>query len=251
VSGYQTQTVDVQGSPMTVLLFEPDDAAAAARPALVIAQHLPVAHAGLEGDPFQIETGRRYAAAGYVCAMPYLFHWWPPEADVAMKRAEFRDDRTVADLHATFDLLAARDDVDAQRIGILGHCWGGRVAWLGAASDPRYRACAVFYGGRVKLQFADAAPAPITLTGNMRAPVLGIFGNEDAGPSPADVDDYQAALEAAGVRHEFHRYDGAGHGFQDFHNPERYREAQSEDAWRRALDFFARELRGQDTGSAQ
>ena len=70
-----------------------------------------------------------------------------------------------------------------------------------------------------------------------------MFGNEDAGPTPADVDDYEAALESAGVGHEFYRYDGAGHGFQDFSNPERYREEASEDAWDKAIHFFDRHLR--------
>jgi len=237
---YRTENVEVQGSIMPVLLFEP--AGKGPHPGLVIAQHLPIAHAGLEEDPFQVDVGERYAAAGYACAIPYLFHWWAPETDVATKRAEFRDDRTVADLGAAFDLLARKDNVDENRIGILGHCWGGRVAWLGACHEPRYKACAVFYGGRIKLPFADGAPAPITLAGDIRCPVLGIFGNEDRGPSPEDVDDYDAALEKAGVPHEFHRYDGAGHGFQDFNNPERYREAQSEDAWQKALAFFARHL---------
>ena len=238
---YRCETVDVLGSPMPVLLFEP--VGEGPHPGLVIAQHLPVAHAGLERDPFQIKTGERYAAAGFACAMPFLFHWWPVDTDVDVKRAEFRDDWTVADLSAAFALLDGSAKVDGDRIGILGHCWGGRVSWLGACHEPRYKACAVFYGGRVKLAFTGGAPAPITLAENIRCPVLGVFGNEDQGPSPEDVNDYEAALDANGVPHEFHRYDGAGHGFQDFTNPERYRETQSEDAWGKALAFFHRQLR--------
>ena len=237
---YRTETVEVRASAMPVLVFEPQ--AQGPHPGLVIAQHLPIAHAGLEKDPFQIRVGERYAQAGYACVIPYLFHWWPPETDVEVKRAEFSDDRTVEDLDAARTLLAGLERVDADRIGILGHCFGGRVAWLGACHEPRYKACAVFYGGRIKLEFAGGAPAPITLAGNIRCPVLGIFGNDDQGPSPEDVNDYEAALKAAGVPYEFHRYDGAGHGFQDFNNPERYREAQSEDAWEKALAFFARHL---------
>lgn len=244
---YRTETVDVMGSPMPVLVFEPEGAGGNDRhPGLVIAQHLPIAHAGLENDPFQIDVGERYAAAGYCCVIPFLFHWWPVEADIDVKRAEFRDDWTVADLSAAFSLLSRLESVDEGRIGILGHCWGGRVAWLGACHEPRLRACAVFYGGRIKVAFADGAPAPITLAGDIRCPVLGIFGNEDQGPSPQDVDDYSAALTANGVSHDFHRYDGAGHGFQDFNNPERYREAQSRDAWQKALAFFDQQLRREE-----
>ena len=105
---YRSETVDVMGSPMPVLVFEPEGKGP--HPGLVIAQHLPVAHAGLENDPFQIKAGERYAAAGYACAMPFLFHWWPVETVVDVKRAEFRDDRTVADLSAAFALLQKRGD---------------------------------------------------------------------------------------------------------------------------------------------
>ena len=238
---YRSMNIDVEGRPMHTLIFEPEGGGP--HPALVVAQHLPVAHEGLEKDPFQIDVGKRYAAAGFVCAIPFLFYRWPTNAPIETKRDEFRDDWTVTDLGATFGLLAGLDTVDAEHIGIVGHCWGGRIAWLGACHEPRYKACAVFYGGRVKVPFADGGPAPITLAANIRCPVLGMFGNEDAGPTPADVDDYEATLESAGVAHEFHRYDGAGHGFQDFSNPERYREGPSEDAWDKAIHFFNRCLR--------
>lgn len=72
--------------------------------------------------------------------------------------------------------------------------------------------------------------------------MAGFFGNDDQNPSPEDVDAFGAALVAAGVPHEFHRYDGAGHAFQNFPTPERYRPEQSEDAWAKALDFLRRTL---------
>lgn len=119
----------------------------------------------------------------------------------------------------------------------------GVVEWRGACHNERFSACAVFYGGRVKLSFADGGPPPIELADQIACPVLGIFGNEDAGPSPEDVDDYEQALTSVGVDHTFHRYDGAGHGFRDNTNPERYRETQSEDAWMKAISFFDQHLK--------
>ena len=235
---YRSTTLTVEDNPMNTLIFEPEGSGP--HPGLIIAQHLPVAHEGLEKDPFTIDVGERYAAAGYVCAIPFIFHWWPPDEDIAVKREQFRDDRTVADLDATFEMLAGLDNVDENRIGILGHCWGGRVAWLGACHNTRLAGCAVFYGGRVKLPYADEGPAPIELADRIPCPVLGIFGNDDQGPSPEDVNDYEAALNASGIPNEIHRYDGAGHGFQDHTNEGRYRKEQSEDAWGKALDFFGR-----------
>jgi carboxymethylenebutenolidase len=238
---YRSEHLDVQGHAMHTLVFEPEGPGP--HPGVVIAQHLPVAHAGLEKDPFTIDLGERYAAAGYACVIPFIFHWWPEDEDIMVKREAFRDDWTVADLNAAYQYLAGRSSVDSNRIGILGHCWGGRVAWLGACNNPDYKACIVFYGGRVKIAFADGGTPPIDLADRITCPVLGIFGNEDQGPSPEDVNDYEAALKGAGVPYEFHRYDGAGHGFQDFHDSNRYRKEQSEDAWSKAIAFLDRHLK--------
>ena len=238
---YSKQTVDVQGSAMEILVFEPDGDGPF--PGIVVAQHLPVAHMGLEKDPFTIDTGERLAKAGYGCVIPFIFHWWPSEEDVAVKRAEFRDDRVIADLDAAYAVLAAMAKVDGGRIGIIGHCWGGRVAWLGPCHNPDYKAAAVLYGGRIKLAMGEGGVPPIELAGNITCPMIGIFGNDDLNPSPADVADLDAALNAAGVEHEFHAYDGAGHGFQDFNNEERYREAATVDSWQKVLAFLDAKLK--------
>ena len=237
---YKEHSIDVLGQEMPVYVFP--GVGEGPRPILIVAQHLPVAHTGIINDPFQIDVGERYAQAGFTCVVPFLFHWWPTDADIAKKREEFRDDWTVADLQATVSFAQTLDDIAADRVGILGHCWGGRIAWLAACHEARLRACVLFYGGRVKAQFADGAPAPIGLAGNIQCSVMGVFGNDDQNPSPEDVNDYEAALKNASVEYEFHRYDEAGHGFQDLHNPERYREQQSEDAWTKAFRFLNSEL---------
>jgi len=238
---YEKRTVGIQGSPMEVLSFAPEGPGPF--PGIVVAQHLPIAHEGLEKDSFTIDVGERLVKAGYVSVTPYVFHWWDPEEDIAVKREEFRDDRAVADYNAAFGMLVRSDKVDESRIGIMGHCWGGRLSWLHACHNDQYKALVTLYGGRIKLGMGDGAIAPIDLCGRMACPVMGIFGNEDANPSPADVDDLDVALTKAGVAHEFHRYDGAGHGFQDFCNDERYRREASDDAWDKLLGFLDANLK--------
>ncbi|MCH8014582.1 MAG: PD-(D/E)XK nuclease family protein, partial [Candidatus Dadabacteria bacterium] len=85
-------------------------------------------------------------------------------------------------------------------------------------------ACAIFYGGRIKLSMGEGNPPPIELADQIKCPVAGFFGEDDKNPTPADVDDYSRALENAGVHHEFHRYEDAAHAFQNFPSPEHYRE---------------------------
>jgi carboxymethylenebutenolidase len=238
---YEKRTVDIQGSSMDVLWFAPEGAGPF--PGVVVAQHLPIAHAGLEKDPFTIAVGERLAKAGYVAVIPHVFHWWEADEHIAAKRKEFKDDWAVADFNAAYDMLARSERVDEKSIGIIGHCWGGRLSWLHACHNKGYGAMATIYGGRIKLGMGDGAIGPIGLCSRIPCPVLGIFGNEDENPSPADVDDLDAALSKAGVEHEFHRYDGAGHGFQDFCNEDRYRKDAADDAWGKLMYFLDKNLK--------
>lgn len=237
---YRIETVVVNDSSMEVFLFEP--AGDGPHPGIILAQHIPVGHTGIENDTFTLRTAERYAERGYVVAVPFIFHWWPKEVGIEIKRDEFRDDWTALDLQASFDLLAARDDTDAERIGIVGHCWGGRVSWLGACLNPKLAACVMFYGGRIKVAMGPSTPPAIDLAKNITCPVAGFFGNEDENPSPQDVDEMSTVLSKLGVTHNFHRYDGAGHAFQNFPAPERFNEQASEDAWGKSLAFLEETL---------
>lgn len=238
---YKKTQLNVLDSEMDVLTFAPESDSKL--PAVVVAQHLPVAHAGLETDPFTLDIGERLAANGYVAIIPFMFHWWPADMDMIEKAKAWRDDWNIADLEAVYQYAEGLPFVDSNKIGILGHCWGGRVAWLGACTNPKYKAAAMFYGGRIKLPLGEGSVPPIQMTDKIECPVLGIFGNEDKSPSPDDVLELKQALTTHGVDHEFHQYDGAGHGFQDFHNPDRYRQTQSDDAWAKLFGFLDQHLR--------
>ena len=236
VPQYQIVTTTVLDSPMEVFVFRP--AGAGPHPAILLAQHIPMGHTGLENDPFTLTTAQRFADQGYVVAVPFLFHWWPKDEQMDRKRTESRDDWMVADMKAGLAVLQAQADVDVARLAVVGHCWGGRVAWLAACHMREFAALATFYGGNVKRALGAGNIAPLELSQHISCPVIGFYGNDDTNPSPADVDDYSAALTAAGVTHVFHRDDGAGHAFQNFPMPERYRAAASEDAWEKVLAFL-------------
>ena len=70
-----------------------------------------------------------------------------------------------------------------------------------------------------------------------------IFGNEDRNPDPEQVDTIEAELRRLGKTYEFHRYDGAGHGFFATDRPN-YRQQQAVDGWTKVFDFYARYLGG-------
>ena len=71
--------------------------------------------------------------------------------------------------------------------------------------------------------------------------MIGIFGNDDQAPTPAQVDQHEAELKKHGKQYEFYRYDGAGHGFWYFDRA-MYRQAQAMDSLGKVLAFFDKHL---------
>ena len=109
------------------------------------------------------------------------------------------------------------------KVGIIGTCSGGRAAFMVAARSSSFDAVVDLWGGRVVMAQdalnAKTPVAPIDYTKDLNIPLLGLFGNDDASPSPAEVDQHEAALKQHGKNYEFHRYDGAGHGFFYYDRP--------------------------------
>jgi carboxymethylenebutenolidase len=234
---YEIVVTEVLDKPMEVFVFRP--AGPGPHPGILLAQHIPMGHTGLENDPFTLQTAQRFAESGFVVAVPFLFHWWPKGASMESKREASRDDWMVEDMKSGLQILMEQEGVDAACIAVVGHCWGGRVAWLAACHMPELMAAAVFYGGNIKKALGAGNQPPIELAQHINCPLIGFFGNEDSNPSPQDVEDYSAALAAAGVVHEFHQYDGAGHAFQNFAALERFCAEASDDAWHKVLAFLA------------
>ena len=145
------------------------------------------------------------------------------------------------DVSAAVNYARRLKDTQLGDVGIIGFCMGGRVAYLMAASKPVFKAAGVFYGGNIMKAWGDG-PTPFDLTPYVHCPIVGFFGNEDANPSPADVDRLSTQLDKYRKAHEFHRYDGAGHAFLNFSNSVTYREGPARDAWQKLIPFLQRHL---------
>jgi len=84
--------------------------------------------------------------------------------------------------------------------------------------------------------------APIDYTKDLSAPLLGLFGNDDKAPTPEQVNQHEAELKKHSKNYEFHRYDGAGHGFF-YYDRGAYRQEQAVDGWKKLFAFTDRTLR--------
>ncbi|MCZ6592715.1 MAG: dienelactone hydrolase family protein [Alphaproteobacteria bacterium] len=131
------------------------------------------------------------------------------------------------------------------KVGLIGFCSGGRVAYMAATRMPTLDCAVDCWGGNVASPPAtlnEHQPvAPIDMTADIAMPLLGLFGNADPNPTPEQVDQIEAALMDHGKSYEFYRYDGAGHAFFNWHN-ERYRVEQALDGWQKVFIFFEKHL---------
>src|SRR5579862_3812840 len=168
----------------------------------------------------------KLAAQGYVALAVDLYRGKvatdPSEAHELMRGLP--QDRAIRDLQAAFTYLGTRKDVQANRIGSIGWCMGGGLSLQLAIHQPHLAACVVNYGS------LPTDPNDIQQIG---APVLGNFGAEDHGITPADVAAFEKTMRGMGRRIDAKVYDGAGHGFENSTNAA---------AWARTVAFLNRAL---------
>lgn len=189
---------------------------------------------------------RRLAKAGYCAIVPDLYS---RKADLTTIKdmAQIRpivnskyDTELIADYDASVDFIRASGKGDLARMGIVGMCRGGRTSLVYAASNPQLKACVSWYGpvGGDANEFTPRSV--LDRVADIKVPVLGLYGAKDAGVPIAQVEQFFAALKAAGVPSELVVYPEAGHGFHADFRPDNYRKADAENGWKRMLAWFAK-----------
>lgn len=199
------------------------------------------------------EVTERVAREGYVAIAPHVHHRAAYELDLPYNQEgmqagmklipQLTAEGVAADLKGTLAFLRARKDVRPDRIGCMGFCIGGHLAYL-AACTTDVRATASFYGAGVAT-FSPGGGAPtVTRTAGMKGRILCLFGKKDPMIPQAHVDAVRNALAAAKVNYEIVTYDDASHAFF-CDKPERgsYVPLAATDAWDRVKRMFAEELR--------
>lgn len=227
-------SVQVDGKLMRVCLDIPDGAREV--PAVIVIQHGP----GV--DKFVEDRVEKLAQRGYLAAAPDLYHRQPPEGDMMTRIGRLRDKEVIADVNAILSHIQRLKEVKVGPVGIIGFCMGGRVTYLMAGRNPSFKAAGVFYGGNIMVPWGEG-PSPFDLTKEIACPVAGFFGLDDSNPSPADVKKISEELHKFDKPHEFHSYEGAGHAFLNFLNPNVFREQATKDAWGKVLAFLDRHLK--------
>ncbi len=215
------------------------------RGGVVVIHHLP------GWDRATKEIARRFAELGYDAICPNLYWRLAPGAAPDDAAAAARAQGGVPDAQLIGDVAGAAAHLRSLpssngKVGVIGYCSGGRQSVL-AACNVDLDAAVDCYGAFVVGTPPEGFPLRVTnlvdQLPNLRCPLLGMFGNEDSYPSPAQVDELEQILEAGGKTYEFHRYDDAGHAFFSVDRPS-YRVAAANDGWERIQAFYTTHLGG-------
>jgi carboxymethylenebutenolidase len=146
------------------------------------------------------------------------------------------DAELLSDLDSTV-AWAKSQGGDTSRLGIIGFCRGGRTVWEYAAHSTTLKAGASFYGAPVDPPNPVWPKSPMQLAPEIKAPVIGFYGEADTGIPVATVEALKAALAENKKTAEFKIYPGAPHGFHaDFRSS--YRKEAAEDAWNQMQAWF-------------
>lgn len=187
---------------------------------------------------------RRLAKLGYLAVAPELY---ARQGDVSQMKnfqdiiskvvSKVPDKQVMSDLDATVAWVKEGGKGNVAKLGITGFCWGGRVVWLYAAHNPDLKAGVAWYG-RLVSQVDELHPKnPIDLVGDLKAPVLGLYGGADQGIPVSTVEQMRAALKDAGKPAEIIVYPETPHAFYADYRPS-YRKEKAEDGWQRLLEWF-------------
>jgi carboxymethylenebutenolidase len=212
-------------------------------PGVIVVHHMP----GF--DEWSREVVRRLAHNGYSAICPDL-HFRKGPGTYAEKSQRTRESGGQVDADVIGDLKGGEAwlrelPTSNGKVGVIGFCSGGRVAYMAAAKMPTLQCAVDCWGGNVTsppmTKSANQPEAPFDMTKDIKVPLLGIFGNDDQNPNKEQVNTIEAELKKHGKTYEFHRYDNAGHAIFNW-EADRYVYAAASDGWKRVFAFYKKHL---------
>jgi dienelactone hydrolase len=225
---------------MQVYRIRPHARNTAARPAAVVV----LQEAFGVNDHIQ-DIARRLALQGYLAVAPDLFHRAAvgtvdyADRDKAMALiGELGREPIVTDVRAVLDHLAIAESIPADKVAVVGFCFGGRAAFTAATALP-VAATVVFYGPGI----ASGPHALLDQIANISGPVLMLVGDADPTIPAEHVAAIQAAAQPSRVALRVVVFAGAGHAFHCDARPDQYVEGAASSAWRDTTEFLAHNLR--------
>jgi carboxymethylenebutenolidase len=187
---------------------------------------------------------RRWAKLGYYAIAPDLYAREgdaSKEADMKALMADIvskvSDAQVLSDLDATFAFAKASGSADVARAAVSGFCWGGRQSWLYAAHNSGLKAGIAWYGPLGGAASPLKPKNPPDIAGELKVPVLGLYGGKDPGIPAPQIEAMSQALAAVGGASKIIVYGDTGHAFHADYRPS-YNKADAEESWKEATSWL-------------
>ncbi|GHO83412.1 dienelactone hydrolase family protein [Dictyobacter formicarum] len=184
-----------------------------------------------------LDLANKLAEEGFVVAVPDLYHGKvatePNDAMRMMMLLQKNVDVAVREIIGALDTIKQLPNVQPKKLGLIGFCMGGLLAYTVASRYADLGAVAAFYG-------AGYDPTPDDVA-KVNAPVLAIYGKRDDSIPPKQIQKIEQMYKAAGKDITVKVYD-AGHAFLN-PNHGMGNKAAADDAWPRAVAFLKEHLR--------
>jgi carboxymethylenebutenolidase len=225
--------VQFKGPAGSVYGYQTKPKAAGKYPALI------VVHENRGINDHVRDVARRFAKEGFVVLVPdYLSRGGgtdkvnPSGGSLSNIRELVPVNASNEDTGAAANYLKTLSDVRGDRIGLVGFCWGGEVAFNAATYVRGLRGVVVYYG---------RTPNPADQVQKIEAPVLAHYGSEDKGIT-GGVPATEQAMKKYNKPYSYTIYPGAGHAFNNDTEPSRYNAAAAKEAWGKSVEFFKKNL---------
>jgi carboxymethylenebutenolidase len=186
------------------------------------------------------DVTRRFAKEGYVALAPDFLSRQGGTMKANPTGGGLSNIRELApwqgvaeDAEAGVRYLRVLPDVRRDRMGVVGFCWGGGMAFVTATQARDLKATVVYYGG---------SPSPLDLVKDIQGPVMAHYGEKDPNINKG-IPETEAAMKKYNRIYDYKIYPGAQHGFNNDTNPERYDAKAAKEAWERTMEFFRKSLK--------
>jgi len=229
VTGLQTEYIHYPGATGEVRAYFARPEVDEKRPGVV------VIHAIHGLTPHIEDVNRRIASEGFLSLAPDALTplgGTPGDSEKAIGLTKKLDGReTLKNYLAAVQYLRTHPR-STGKVGVIGFCWGGRMANLVAVNDPDLSAAVPFYGQQPASEDVPKIKASLLLH------YAGLDEKINAG-----IPAYEGALKEAGIEHQIHMYEGAKHAFYEETRPDRYHKEAAQLAWKRTVEFLNQKLK--------
>jgi len=241
----QTQQIEISSGDLAIAAYLAQPIATGTFPGVVVLQEIFGVNSHIR------DVTERIAKQGYVAIAPALYQRQAPgfetgytPEDIQVGR-EYKDktkaSELLGDIQAAINYLKNLPNVAGDRIGCIGFCFGGHVAYL-AATLPDIKATASFYGAGIATMTPGGSLPTVSRTGEIQGSLYAFFGDQDTSIPPEQVQKIEAALKLHQIPHQVFRYPEADHGFFCDQRAS-YNSEAAQDAWQKVLQLFETTLK--------